>query len=71
MNEQEIISEIKKEAERRYPRKMSVLAKRMKWSRAKLSKILNGEQAARLQELIMLCSVLAVPLSSIIKTTGA
>lgn len=66
-----VIELIRQEAARKYPRKLGVLAARLRWSRAKLSKVLNGEQPAKLAELLPLCAVLSVPLSQVLRAAGA
>lgn len=66
-----VIVKLREEAERKYPRKLGVLARRLQWSRAKLSKILAGEQAAKLPELLTLCTLLGVPLSQLLRAAGA
>ena len=66
-----VIAKLKEEAERKYPRKQGVLACRLQWSRGKLSKILTGEQDAKLPELMALCAMLGVPLSQLLQRVGA
>lgn len=66
-----VIELIRQEAERKYPRRMKVLARRLQWDAAKLSRILRGEQPARLAELLPLCAALSVPLSQVLRSAGA
>lgn len=66
-----VIAKLKEEAERKYPRKLGVLARRLQWSRGKLSKILTGEQEAKLNELMTICALLGVPLSQLLQRVGA
>lgn len=69
--EAHVLKLIRSEADKRYPRKLGTLARRLQWSRAKLSKVLTGEQGAKLPELLTLCSALALPLSHVLKVAGA
>lgn len=69
--EKEVLQLLKAEAEKKYPRKMGVLARRLQWSKAKLSKVLSGEQPAKLGEVMTLCSLLAIPLSHVLKVAGS
>lgn len=66
-----VIEQLRKEAERKYRRKMGVLARRLGWSRPKLSKILSNDQEARLSEVMALAALLGVPLSQLLRATGA
>lgn len=66
-----VIAKLKEEAERKYPRKLGVLARRLRWDKSKLSRILTGEQAAKLPELMTLCTLLGVPLSQLLRAVGA
>ena len=66
-----VMLKLREEAARKYPRKMGALARRLKWSRPKLSKILTGDQAAKLDELMALCALLGVQLSQLLSASGA
>lgn len=66
-----VIEQLRKEADRKYRRKMGVLARRLGWSRPKLSKILSNDQEARLSEVMALAALLGVPLSQLLRATGA
>lgn len=66
-----IIEAIKTEAEKKYPRRLKQLAKKCGWERTKLWRILTGEQAARLPELVKLCAVLSLSLPELLKIAGA
>lgn len=68
--DQIIMQRIREQAEVRYPRKLEVLARRVKWSRPKLSKVLLSQQAATLAELLTLCAAVGLPLSQVMHAAG-
>ena len=68
--DQIIMQRIRAQAEARYPRKLEVLARRVKWSRPKLSKVLLSQQPATLVELLTLCAAVGMPLSQALHAVG-
>lgn len=69
--EKAAVRQLREIAEKKYPRKLGVLANRLQWSRSKLSKILAGEQPARMSELLLICATVGVPLSQLLHRVGA
>lgn len=69
--EKEVLDQLRQEADKKYKRRLKVLARRCGMERAKLWRILNGEQSARLPELLTLCTALSVPLSQVLRAAGA
>lgn len=65
-----VIDKLREEAERKYPRRLGVLARRLGWSRPKLSKILSHDQEAKLTEVLTLCALLGIPLSQVLHSAG-
>lgn len=65
--EKVMIQALRQEAEKKYRRKMRVLADRLGWDKAKLSRILSGEQGAKLEEVLTLCAVLSVSLPHLLR----
>ena len=63
---QHIVQRIKAEAEKKYPRRLSVLARRLRWNRAKLWRVLTGEQVLKLNEFLSLCEALKLPPSELV-----
>ena len=49
-----IIDNLKTVVESKYRRRLSVLARKLKWDRAKLWRLLTGEQTMRLGEFLLL-----------------
>lgn len=70
-NTQQIIERIKAEAEKKYNRRLSVLARRLRWDRAKLWRVLTGEQALKLNEFLSLCEALKIEPYQLLKIVGA
>lgn len=70
-NTQQIIERIKAEAEKKYNRRLSVLARRLRWDRAKLWRVLTGEQAIKLNEFLSLCEALKIEPYQLLKIVGA
>lgn len=66
-----IIDNLKTVVEKKYRRRLSVLARKLKWDRARLWRLLTGEQAMRLGEFLMLCNALGLVPSHLLKIVGA
>ncbi|MDI1303017.1 MAG: helix-turn-helix transcriptional regulator [bacterium] len=69
--EAEAVKKLRELAESRYQRRLKVLARKCGWERAKLWRILTGEQEAKLAEMMTLCAVLGVSLSHLLHSVGA
>lgn len=69
--EAEAMKKLRELAEVKYQRRLKLLARKCGWERAKLWRILTGEQPAKLAEVMTLCAVLAVPLSHVLHSVGA
>lgn len=67
----QIIKTLKDQAEKLYNRRLSVLARKLKWDRAKLWRLLTGEQTMRLGEFLMLCDALKLVPHQLLKIVGA
>lgn len=65
-----ILREIRATAERKYPRRLAVLARRCGWSHKKTWRVLNDRQALKLAEAIIICGALGVPLSAMLQQAG-
>ena len=71
ITDKHIIDNLKTVAESKYSRRFAVLARKLKWNRAKLWRLLTGEQAMRLGEFLLLCNVLGLVPSSLLQIVGA
>jgi len=69
--DREIVSTLKQQAEKLYNRRLSVLARKLRWDRVKLWRLLTGEQTMRLCEFLALCEALKIVPSSLLKIVGA
>lgn len=69
--EDPILKVIRETAEQKYRRRWRVLARRLGWSAAKLSKLLTGDQPLRLVEFMALCQVLGLTASHLLQVAGA
>ncbi len=67
----QIVDRLKAEAEKLYNRRLGVLARKLRWDRAKLWRLLTGEQAMRLCEFFALCEALKLIPSELVKIQGA
>lgn len=67
----QIINTLKEQAEKLYSRRLSVLARKLKWDRVKLWRLLTGEQAMRLGEFLKLCEALKLVPHQLLKIVGA
>ena len=66
-----IIDSLKTVAESKYRRRFAVLARKLKWDRSKLWRLLTGEQAMRLGEFLLICNALGLVPSSLLRIVGA
>ena len=71
ITDEHIITNLRTVAESKYRRRFSVLARKLKWDRSKLWRLLTGEQAMRLGEFLLLCNALGLVPSSLLQIVGA
>ena len=71
ITDKHIIDSLKNVAESKYRRRFSVLARKLKWDKSKLWRLLTGEQAMRLGEFLLLCNALGLVPSSLLQIVGA
>jgi hypothetical protein len=71
ITDEQIITNLRNVAESKYRRRFSVLARKLKWDRSKLWRLLTGEQAMRLGEFLLLCNALGLLPSSLLQIVGA
>ena len=71
ITDKHIIDNLKNVAESKYRRRFSVLARKLKWDRSKLWRLLTGEQAMRLGEFLLICNALGLVPSSLLQIVGA
>lgn len=71
ITDKNIITNLREVAESKYRRRLAVLARKLKWDRAKLWRLLTGEQAMRLGEFLMICNALGLVPSHLLKIVGA
>lgn len=71
ITDQQIITSLRTVAESKYRRRFAVLARKLKWDRAKLWRLLTGEQAMRLCEFLLLCQALGLVPSTMLQIVGA
>lgn len=71
ITDKKIVDNLKSAAEKKYSRRFSVLARKLKWDRSKLWRLLTGEQAMRLGEFLLLCNALGLVPSSLLQIVGA
>ena len=71
VTDKHIIDNLKNVAESKYRRRFAVLARKLKWDRAKLWRLLTGEQAMRLCEFLLLCQALGLVPSTMLQIVGA
>lgn len=66
-----IIRTLKHQADTLYSGRLSVLARKLKWDRVKLWRLLTGEQMMKLGEFLILCNALRIVPSDLLKIVGA
>lgn len=69
--ETEVMQQLRKVVEQKYPRRLPALARRCGWSPKKVWRVLNERQAVKLAELVTLCTALGLPLSTLLQQAGA
>ena len=71
ITDKHIIDNLKTVAESKFRRRLGVLARKLKWDKSKLWRLLTGEQAMRLGEFLLLCNALGLVPSSLLQIVGA
>lgn len=71
ITDEHIITNLRTVAESKYRHRFAVLARKLKWNRTKLWRLLTGEQAMRLGEFLLLCNALGLLPSSLLQIVGA
>lgn len=69
--EEEVMRQVRQVVETKYPRRLSVLARKVGWDKYKLRRLLYEGQPVRFGELVSLCMVLGLPLSQLLQGVGA
>lgn len=69
--EDEVMKRVRQVVAEKYPRKLPVLARKLGWDKGKLWRMLYEGKSVRFGELVTLCMVLGLPLSTLLHQVGA